>query len=184
MPAAWRPACDGPPRPCGGTTEIARPGRLRRDSGDRRDSGCRSEHGLVEGRYRRATRTPDRHERGDASCRRPPKRRLPTASISPSPAKGARSRRSGAWFPPRRGELNLITAGRRRPRNSNGVRLMVTTSDPAAGREAQGARLHGDLMVLGSHHQAHHLLMAKGERSSPRRQHPRRQVGLLRQHGA
>jgi hypothetical protein len=44
----------------------------------------------------------------------------------------------------------------------DGVRLVVTTTDPR-----QVAKLHGlglmGLMAQGSHHQPHHLMMAKGE---------------------
>jgi hypothetical protein len=44
----------------------------------------------------------------------------------------------------------------------DGVRLVVTTSDPR-----QVAKLHGlgfmGLMAQGRHHQRHHLMIAKGE---------------------
>jgi predicted RNA binding protein YcfA (HicA-like mRNA interferase family) len=42
------------------------------------------------------------------------------------------------------------------------VRLTVTTSDPAQVAKLKALGFMG-IMVLGSHHQAHHLLIAKGE---------------------
>lgn len=44
----------------------------------------------------------------------------------------------------------------------NGVRLVVKTSDPSQLAKLKGLGFIG-IMVQGSHHQTHHLLMAKGE---------------------
>jgi hypothetical protein len=43
----------------------------------------------------------------------------------------------------------------------NGVKLIVTTDDQVQVRKIQGLGFMG-LMVQGSHHQAHHLMMARG----------------------
>ena len=55
------------------------------------------------------------------------------------------------------------TAGRPGPRSfSNGVKLVVTTTDP---RQVIKLKVLGfmGIMVQGAHHQPHHLMMAKGE---------------------
>ena len=44
----------------------------------------------------------------------------------------------------------------------NGVRLLVTTSDPRQVAKLQALGFMG-LMAQGSHHQPHHLMMARGE---------------------
>ena len=44
----------------------------------------------------------------------------------------------------------------------NGVKLVVTTADPRQVVKLKALGFMG-IMVQGSHHQAHHLLMAKGE---------------------
>jgi len=59
-------------------------------------------------------------------------------------------------------ELNLIGWMAKTEELANGVRLIVTTSDPAQVPKLKALGFMG-IMVLGSHHQAHHLLIAKGE---------------------
>ena len=59
-------------------------------------------------------------------------------------------------------ELNLIGWTAKTEELADGVRLTVTTSDPAQVPKLKGLGFMG-IMVLGSHHQAHHLLIAKGE---------------------
>ena len=59
-------------------------------------------------------------------------------------------------------ELNLIGWTAKTEELANGVRLIVTTSDPAQVPKLKALGFMG-IMVLGSHHQAHHLLIAKGE---------------------
>jgi hypothetical protein len=59
-------------------------------------------------------------------------------------------------------ELNLIGWTANTEELPNGVRLTVTTSDPAQVAKLKALGFMG-IMVLGSHHQAHHLLIAKGE---------------------
>jgi hypothetical protein len=59
-------------------------------------------------------------------------------------------------------ELNLIGWTAKTEELADGVRLTVTTSDPAQVLKLKGLGFMG-IMVLGSHHQAHHLLIAKGE---------------------
>lgn len=44
----------------------------------------------------------------------------------------------------------------------DGVRMSVTSTDPAETRRIRGLGFIG-LMVIGSHHQQHHLMMARGE---------------------
>ncbi len=44
----------------------------------------------------------------------------------------------------------------------NGVRLMVISDDPAQATKLKALGFMG-IMVQGSHHQMHHLMMAKGE---------------------
>lgn len=45
---------------------------------------------------------------------------------------------------------------------SDGVRLTVTSNDPREGAHIRGLGFIG-LLVSGSHHQPHHLAMAKNE---------------------
>ena len=45
---------------------------------------------------------------------------------------------------------------------SNGVKLVVTASDPRQAAKLKALRFMG-IMVQGAHHQPHHLMMAKGE---------------------
>jgi len=59
-------------------------------------------------------------------------------------------------------ELNLIGWTAKVEELADGVRLTVTTSDLALVPKLKGLGFMG-IMVLGSHHQAHHLLIAKGE---------------------
>ena len=59
-------------------------------------------------------------------------------------------------------ELNLIGWTAKTEELADGVRLTVTTSDPAQVPKLKGLGFMG-IMVLGSHHQAHHLLIAKGK---------------------
>lgn len=59
-------------------------------------------------------------------------------------------------------ELNLIGWTAKTEELADGVRLIVTTSDPTQVPKLKGLGFMGS-MVLGSHHQAHHLLIAKGE---------------------
>ncbi len=59
-------------------------------------------------------------------------------------------------------ELNLIGWTAKTEELPSGVRLTVTTSDPAQVPKLEALGFMG-IMVLGSHHQAHHLLIAKGE---------------------
>ena len=58
-------------------------------------------------------------------------------------------------------ELNLIGWTAKTEELPSGVRLTVTTSDPAQVAKLKALGFMG-IMVLGSHHQAHHLLIAKG----------------------
>ena len=59
-------------------------------------------------------------------------------------------------------ELNQIGLTAKTEELPNGARLIVTTSDPAQVTKLKALGFIG-IMVLGSHHQAHHLLIAKGE---------------------
>ena len=75
--------------------------------------------------------------------------------------KAAPSMRSSAWCRPTR-MSSWRSAGRRTEDLPNGVKLIVTTADPRQVVKAQGAGIHGH-HGPGRHHQAHHLMMAKGE---------------------
>ena len=59
-------------------------------------------------------------------------------------------------------ELNQIGWTAKTDELPNGVRLIVTTSDPVQAAKLKALGFMG-IMVLGSHHQPHHLLIAKGE---------------------
>ncbi len=59
-------------------------------------------------------------------------------------------------------ELNQLGWTARTEELANGVRLIVTTSDAAKVAKLKALGFMG-IMVLGGHHQAHHLLIAKGE---------------------
>jgi hypothetical protein len=59
-------------------------------------------------------------------------------------------------------ELNRIGWTTKTEEMPNGVRLVVTTADPQQLAKLKGLGFLG-IMVLGSHHQPHHLLIAKGE---------------------
>jgi hypothetical protein len=59
-------------------------------------------------------------------------------------------------------ELNLIGWTAKTEELANGVRLIVTTPDATQVAKLKALGFMG-IMVLGSHHQAHHLLIAKGQ---------------------
>jgi hypothetical protein len=59
-------------------------------------------------------------------------------------------------------ELNSIGWKARTEELSNGVKLIVTSGDPREVIRLKALRFMG-IMVQGSHHQPHHLMMAKGE---------------------
>ena len=59
-------------------------------------------------------------------------------------------------------ELNQIGWTAKTENLANGVRLIVTTSDAAQVAKLRALGFMG-ILVLGSHHQAHHLMIAKGE---------------------
>ena len=59
-------------------------------------------------------------------------------------------------------ELNQIGWTAKTESRANGVRLIVTTSDAAQVAKLRALGFMG-IMVLGSHHQVHHLMIAKGE---------------------
>ena len=59
-------------------------------------------------------------------------------------------------------ELNQIGWTAKTEDLPNGVRLIVTTSDAVQFAKLKALGFMG-IMVLGSHHQAHHLMIAKGE---------------------
>jgi hypothetical protein len=64
--------------------------------------------------------------------------------------------------PAHAGELNAIGWTARTEEAPNGVRLVVTAADPQQRIKLKGLGFPG-IMVLGSHHQPHHLLIARGE---------------------
>lgn len=59
-------------------------------------------------------------------------------------------------------ELNAIGWKARTEDLFNGVRLVVTSADPNQVTKLKALGFMG-IMVQGSHHQLHHLMMAKGE---------------------
>jgi hypothetical protein len=59
-------------------------------------------------------------------------------------------------------ELNAIGWQAKTEDLPNGVRLVVTSTDPGEVTKVKALGFMG-IMVQGSHHQLHHLMMAKGE---------------------
>jgi hypothetical protein len=59
-------------------------------------------------------------------------------------------------------ELKALGWNARTEDLSNGVRLVVQSSDPKEVTKVKALRFMG-IMVQGAHHQHHHLMMAKGE---------------------